>query len=105
LNQIPSQSKTIAEGIAIEHPMRIEQMVAAITNSFGTVITVEENEIIETWKELAHMGFFIEPTSAATIAGLKKYADSSENTGKFASVFSGNGLKSIDKIKELLLKP
>jgi threonine synthase len=46
------------------------------------------------------MGFFIEPTSAATIAGMLKYAEQNENTEEIVSLFSGNGLKSIDKINQ-----
>ena len=104
LNPITKTSKTIAEGIAIAEPKRKNQMVEMVRNTHGTVIIVEENEIVDTWRELAFKGFFIEPTSAATLAGLKKYAASLENSGNIVSLFSGNGLKSTDKIQELLLK-
>ena len=39
------------------------------------------------------MGYYIEPTSAAAIAGLRKYLKSSENE-LVVSLFSGHGLKS-----------
>jgi threonine synthase len=104
LTQTIYTTKTIAEGIAIAAPKRLSQMLEAVRKTSGTVITVDEHEIVDAWKELASKGFFVEPTSAATIAGLKKYSTSVENSGNIVSLFSGNGLKSTDKIQELLLK-
>ena len=53
---------------------------------------------------MAAIGYLIEPTSAATIAGLLKYGLGSNQTEKIVSLFSGTGLKSMDKIQNMLNK-
>ena len=93
---------TIAEGIAIPNPVRAKQMIEAIEGSLGEIITVTESEIINAWKEMAAMGYLIEPTSAATIAGLLKYGLGSNQTENLVSLFSGTGLKSMDKIQKMI---
>jgi threonine synthase len=102
--KLQTYSDTIAEGIAIPNPVRAKQMLEAVQKTNGTFISVSETEIEQAWKELAAMGFYIEPTSAATIAGLIKYGKSVENIGEIASLFSGHGLKSSAKISHFLQK-
>jgi threonine synthase len=46
-------------------------------------------------------GVFIEPTSAAVVAGVKKYAQMSVGTERIVSAFTGHGLKAADKILKL----
>lgn len=96
-NQINNFTATIAEGIAVEKPVRINQMAEAVTFTNGMVITVNEEEIVKSWKNLALAGYYVEPTSAATIAGLDKYIDGFVTTETVVSLFSGNGLKATDK--------
>jgi len=102
LNPMEKINKTLAEGIAIPDPIRGEQMLEAVKKTGGTFISVKEEEIGATWKELAAKGFFIEPTSAATIAGLLKYAANTADSSETVSLFSGNGLKSSDKINQII---
>jgi threonine synthase len=92
---------SLAEGIAIAKPVRGEQMIHAVKESKGSFISVNETEIINTLQEIISKGFYIEPTSAATIAGLKKYLLQSENE-VVVSLFSGHGLKSTEKLLKLL---
>lgn len=94
--------ESIAEGIAIPNPIRLNQMMEAIKNTNGFVISVSELEIISAWKLIANQGFLIEPTSAATIAGILKFKNLSETDDLIVSLFSGSGLKSIDKIAKIL---
>lgn len=103
LDEIPKISKqtTLAEGIAIAEPVRAKQIITAVKESKGHFISVSELEIIEALKYTARMGYFIEPTSAATIAGLEKYMSKNKNE-IVVSLFSGHGLKSIDKWMKLL---
>jgi len=85
---------TIAEGIAIAEPMRGTQMLEYVGITGGDFLTVEEAEIKETWKELALKGYYVEPTSAAVIAGLKNYlAHHAQKDEIVASVLTGHGLK------------
>lgn len=91
---------TMAEGIAIAAPVRGAQMLHMVRETKGIFITVTEEEIKAAWIQCGKMGFYIEPTSAATIAGLIKYNEAySDNT--VVSLFSGHGLKSTDKVMQL----
>lgn len=93
---------TLAEGIAIPNPIRAVEMIEAIQATHGKVILVTETEITQAWREMSQQGFFIEPTSAACIAGLTQYLSGLGQTEVCVSLFSGNGLKSIEKINKLL---
>ena len=93
---------TIAEGIAIESPIRGELMIDIIKATGGSFITVNEEEIIETFFELGKMGYYVEPTSAATIAGIIKLKNSINRDELVVSLFSGHGLKSGDKTAYLM---
>ncbi len=86
-------TETIAEGIAIAKPIRLNQMLEAVKKTNGKVITISEIEILDSLKLCGQIGYYIEPTSAATIAGLRKYLKESDNE-KIVSLFSGHGLKS-----------
>lgn len=92
---------TIAEGIAIVNPVRGNQIVDAIKESGGFFITVHDEEIISSLKEIFSLGFYIEPTSAATIAGVKQYLTQS-NDATIVSAFTGHGLKATEKILKLI---
>jgi threonine synthase len=91
---------TLAEGIAIAQPIRGEQILECVLNSNGTFITVNEDEIIAAWKLCTQQGFYIEPTSAATIAGALQYTEG--YSGTIATLFSGHGLKSTTSIQKIL---
>ena len=87
-------STTIAEGIAIAHPPRLRQIIAAIRESGGTVIRVNDIEISEAQDEMAARGLYIEATSAVAIAGLKMYLDSSTHRDELiVCPITGHGLK------------
>jgi threonine synthase len=92
---------TLAEGIAIAQPIRGSQILDNVRQSKGNFITVTESEIKAAWKICAQKGFYIEPTSAATIAGLLKYMEGYPHEN-IVSLFSGHGLKSTDKIVKMV---
>ncbi len=93
---------TLAEGIAIATPIRANEIIECVNNSGGQFISVTENEILVSLKEMTQQGYYIEPTSAATIAGVSKYLSGCESTALIVSLFTGNGLKSTEKILKLL---
>lgn len=95
LDEIPDivSTETYAEGIAITKPIRGKEIVSCVRQTNGTFIAIEELDIKAAWKEMALMGNYIEPTSAATIAGLKQYI-TNNNAKIVVSLFSGHGLKS-----------
>ncbi|NWF50308.1 MAG: threonine synthase [Ignavibacteriaceae bacterium] len=98
------QGKTLAEGIAINSPARGKQILGCVKKTGGKILVVDEEQIISALFEMGNQGYYIEPTSAAVIAGLKDYLSESDSDELIISVFTGTGLKSSDKIIKLLLE-
>ncbi len=102
-NKRISVSNTIAEGIAIAQPKRGQQMLRAVEETGGQFLAVEEEEIIAAWSYMAQLGFYIEPTSAAVIAGVTQYMlHSAERDEQVTSVLTGHGLKASQKMAKLI---
>ncbi|MCF8428611.1 MAG: threonine synthase [Bacteroidia bacterium] len=93
-------SNTIAEGIAIQNAPRAKQILNAVKATSGIFIKVNDTETKNAWIKIASMGNYIEPTSAATIAGLEKYIVGSFDE-TIVSLFSGHGLKSKSLIEQI----
>jgi len=74
----------------------------AIRETGGEMMAVTEKEIRMALKEMGRKGYFIEPTSAATIAGLKKYLEQAKKKEVVVSTLTGAGLKSIGKMLKYL---
>jgi len=101
-SQIEARS-TAAEGIAIAVPRRGAQMMRYVQATQGRFLAVEEAEIIEALALMAQQGYFIEPTSAAVIAGLRQYLrHHAAPDEEIISVITGHGLKAAAKIGQLL---
>ena len=96
--RLENEKKTIAEGIAIAEPVRGRQILEAIRETGGEVLAVTEKEIRVALREMGRKGHFIEPTSEATIAGLKKYLTKKRRKETLVSTFTGMGLKSAGKV-------
>lgn len=85
---------TIAEAIRIEHPKRLKTMVEAIRNSFGDVVAVDDKDILEAKKYLGSRGVYVEMTSAAALAGARKYFQAGKpDNYRVIIPMTGNGLK------------
>ena len=91
---------TIAEGIACADPIRGPEVVHAIKSTGGNIEIADEEEIVDAVTEAARLGFCIEPTSAAALAGAARLFRSGACApgGTTVVVLTGNGLKSMDKI-------
>jgi len=93
---------TIATAIRIGNPASWKEANAAIKDSSGAIDTVTDDEILAAQAWLcANEGIFVEPASAASIAGLKKAISSGgvENIPPGSNVVctvTGHGLKDID---------
>ena len=96
--------QTIATAIRIGSPVNWPKVLKAIKESRGTAETVADSEILEAQRELATLeGIFVEPASAASIAGLKKLratgsVDASET---IVCVTTGHGLKDPSVLERL----
>jgi threonine synthase len=64
---------TVAEGIEIQEPARIDEMIAAVRDSGGDVIVVDDESIIRAKEMLGAMGLYVEPTSGVAVAGMLQY--------------------------------
>jgi threonine synthase len=103
--------ETLATAIRIGNPASWKQAEAARDESAGLIDSVTDDEIISAYKLLAQSeGVFVEPASAASVAGLLKYAKrgyfKSKKKIKIVCVVTGHGLKDPDRaIKSVEFKP
>jgi len=102
---VPTQTQaTVADGIALARPVRLRQMLAAAGETGGSIVAVEEEEILAALKSLLRLGIFVEPTTAAGAAGLGRLL----NAGTIGAgettvlILTGSGLKASAKIGDLL---
>jgi len=103
-----SQPETIATAIRIGNPARGEEALLAASESKGTIIAVSDKEIISAQRLLASDGIWVEPASAAGIAGLKNQIVGGliDVSGKrIVVVCTGHGLKDPDIITQDFKKP
>ena len=89
---------TVATAIRIGNPASWKSAVSARDESGGLIEAVTDDEILEAYRLLAHKeGLFVEPASAASIAGLMKLGREGRiRGGRAAAVLTGNGLKDPD---------
>ncbi|ACL69560.1 threonine synthase [Halothermothrix orenii] len=106
-NTVISEPETIATAIRIGNPASWDKAVKAAEESRGLIDYVTDNEIIETYREIAsEVGIFAEPASAASVAGVKKMVARSviKPGSQVVAVLTGHGLKdpttAIDTIKK-----
>jgi threonine synthase len=95
--------KTIAEGTAIAHPLRLREMIHALKETAGETVAVSEDEIVAALKRLARLGLFAEPTSAGAAAALAKLIEQKVINARERTVvlISGTGIKTASTIAEL----
>lgn len=108
-----AKPETLATAIRIGNPASWKQAEAARDESGGLIDMVTDAEIVEAYKMLACTeGVFVEPASAASVAGLRKLAQSDffdkiEGNDEIlvAAVVTGHGLKDPDRAIAESAKP
>jgi threonine synthase len=101
LNEVVKNPDTIATAIRIGNPASWAQAVEARDSSGGLIDSVTDEEILAAYRLVAGKeGVFVEPSSAAGIAGLiKKQAQGKLPKGKkIVITVTGNGLKDVATI-------
>jgi threonine synthase len=87
-----SEGQTLAEGVRIKYPVRGDEVLRIVEKSGGRFIAVAEEEILAGRDQLAHLGFYVEPTSAIVWSALMQI------TGHLPEpivvVLTGSGFKS-----------
>ena len=102
---VPTSVKTtMAEGIATPKPTRVAEVLRAVRETGGTVVAVEEGEIVEALRGLARLGLYVEPTSAVAAAGLTRLLDAGVIRPQESTVLvlTGSGLKASATVGEIL---
>jgi len=85
--------ETIAKGVSVLKPARGKRLLEALRFSDGLVVTVSEDEIISARDDLAHAGYYVEPTSALVAAGLKQLQSVIKPEEVVVMPLTGSGLK------------
>jgi threonine synthase len=88
--------ETIATAIRIGKPASWDLAVAARDDSGGLIDAVTDAQILDAYRLLASSeGFFVEPSSAASVAGLLQQADRGliDAGSTIVCTVTGNGLK------------
>ena len=102
------QPETVATAIRIGKPARGEQALEAAQQSGGRIISVSDEKILEMQRSLAGEGIWVEPASAAGLAGLKEeiiFGRLDPNGKRVAAVCTGHGLKDPDIIVKQMASP
>jgi threonine synthase len=94
-----SEGSTIAEGIRITHPVRGDRALEAVEASGGSFLAVDEHEIQAGMRQLANLGFWVEPTSAVVWQALE--SDIVRDSDTVVAVLTGSGLKTGTQNEEI----
>lgn len=103
IGHVVENPETIATAIRIGNPARGEQALAAAEESGGKIIAVSDDQILAAQKALAAAGIWVEPASAAGLAGLRAQLESGSLnvSGKRVVVIcTGHGMKDPDIITQ-----
>ncbi len=93
VKSIEASGPTIAEGVAISHPVRGKRLLQVLKDTNGMVLAIDEDAILMAQQDLAHLGYYIEPTSALVIAAIKNLAEHFKHSDIVVVPLTGNGLK------------
>ena len=107
-NKIVKNPETIATAIRIGNPASWDQAVAAKVGSKGLIDSVTDKEILSAYRLVAAKeGVFVEPSSAAGIAGLIKLKGQKKlpKDKTIVVTVTGNGLKDVQWILNTSNKP
>ena len=107
--RVVKDPETIATAIKIGNPASWKKAEAARDESGGLIEAVSDKEILNAYKLLASKeGIFVEPASAASVAGVLKKSKEDYFKGKklkVVCVLTGHGLKDPDRAIASIKKP
>jgi threonine synthase len=107
-NRVIEAPRTVATAIKIGNPASWGPALEAMKDSRGWIDIVTDEEILRAYRLLAHEeGIFMEPASAATVAGLIKMikAGRFEPGSTLVLTLTGHGLKDPDTALESASRP
>jgi threonine synthase len=86
------EGETVAEGVRIAAPPWGRAALAAVRESGGAMLALQDGETLAAQTKLAHRGVYVEPTSALAVAALDHLRDRLGNVP--VVVLTGSGFKS-----------
>jgi threonine synthase len=86
---------TSASGIAVSQPARGRQILAAVKDTAGCLVTVSDDAIAQSQGQLSRSGFHVEPTSAAAVAAIDLIAGAVAPEDVLVVILTGHGLKTV----------
>jgi len=90
----PPTLNSVADALVSVNPPLLEIMVKESNDARVSSEVISEEEIVSSWTELSHSGFFVEPSSAVAFAAQKRYQDKGMLDDKNSVVvLTGAGLK------------
>jgi threonine synthase len=104
----PIEPQTIADSIAVGVPRNWKKAVLALQASGGTMINVQDEEILEAMRCAGRLtGIFAEPAAATAVAGVRRAVEDGVIGRKESvlAVVTGNGLKDIRSAQSAVTKP
>ncbi len=107
-NRPVEKPETIATAIRIGNPASWAGAIAARDESDGFIGAVTDNEILKAYRFLAeHEGVFVEPASAASVAGILKLARKKyfRRGSSIVCVLTGHGLKDPERAVKTIRTP
>jgi threonine synthase len=94
----PVEPQTVADSIAVGVPRNWKKAVLAIQASSGTMINVQDEEILEAMRYAGRLtGIFAEPAAATAVAGVARAVKEGliNRRARVLALVTGNGLKDI----------
>ena len=107
-NRVIEEPRTVATAIKVGNPASWGPALEAMKDSRGWIDIVTDEEILRAYRLLAHEeGIFMEPASAATVAGLIKMIKGGrfEPGSTLVLTLTGHGLKDPDTALESATRP
>lgn len=101
LDRVPAvepAGPTLAEGAAIPRPVRDRRILQALRESEGLAVAVSESEIAAAQAQMAHLGYYVEPTSALAFAGYLRLREQMGAGERVVLTLTGSGLKGKPKV-------
>jgi threonine synthase len=96
------RAETVATAIRIGHPVNADKALRAVKETGGAFAKVSDALILDAQRRMAREeGLFVEPASAAPLAGLKTLVDSGvvSRSESVVLVATGNGMKDPDVVR------
>ncbi len=98
----PGQS--IADGVLVARPPRSREILAAVRDSGGSIVTADDASVWTAHDELRQLGLLVELTSALAVAAIGPLLAAGVLTrdDQVVAAITGHGLKSASRLREHL---